>query len=105
MPASQVVRAFLETTSVKGVSKVTKSRAMCLRVTWAVCVLFGLSMTVLLLWDTFRHYFAYQYITNTIDILEAPPFPDITICKVIKYIIHITGIVNGAYQSSSTLTM
>ncbi len=83
MAIKKVCTNFLKTTSVKGIGKVINARTSFLRLTWIVCVMFGLSMTAYLLSNIVLQYYEYGSTTSIKEIrgTPGPPFPDITICK------------------------
>ena len=75
-------RHFLETTSVKGVPKVAKSRSKCVQLLWLVALVFGLVVAAYFLVSLFVFYFKYtanlQYVERHVT---AEEFPDITLCN------------------------
>ncbi len=74
---------FCESTSIKGVSRAVKASTPFLKISWAVCVLFGASMTCYLMYRIISQYLQYQTATLVKEITAmSAPFPYITICKV-----------------------
>uniref|UniRef100_A0A1I8JAQ9 Amiloride-sensitive sodium channel n=1 Tax=Macrostomum lignano TaxID=282301 RepID=A0A1I8JAQ9_9PLAT len=79
---SDTARAFLESTSIRGVGKILKSQSKFLRRLWA---LFVLGSTSLLFYSAFKVTIDYlQYDVNIqtrLDIDDATPFPAVSICN------------------------
>ena len=74
---------FCQTTSIKGLPKVIRPQAICLRMLWAFCVLFGATMAFYQLTSIFRAYLRYETSTIIMELEKEPPvFPDVTVCKV-----------------------
>ncbi len=72
---------FLETTSVKGVSRIARSPSLCLRVMWLVGFLFGTSMATYYLSSLFALYFSHKTVFSVNELEGKAPFPDITVCN------------------------
>ena len=78
----EVFMKFLESTSVKGVNKATKSDGITLKILWLFSTLVGLSLGIILICLIMMNYFNYEAVTQ-ISLCDkcTPDFPDITICK------------------------
>ena len=76
-----LLRHYGETTSVKGVPKVLKSRRKPLQLLWLLAVLFGGGMAAYQLTSLLIKYFSYLTTTKLQEINKAPEFPDVTVCN------------------------
>ena len=82
LPQKAPVREFLETTSVKGVPKVVKSRNKCLGALWLAALLFGLGVAAFFLTKLFINFFSYgANLQLSEEPVTAADFPDITLCN------------------------
>lgn len=76
------VKAFLETTSVKGVPKIMKSSSTALRVLWITSLFFGVSVSTYFLQRLFVDYFSYgSGLRPAHKKMSANDYPAITICN------------------------
>ena len=75
-------KKFGETVSVRGVSKVLKSRNWFLRIFWLVSVFASLSILVWQLSAVFVKYFKYPIDTTVEEGNTRAGFPDVTICNI-----------------------
>ena len=72
---------YAETTTVKGVPKVLKSKKLPLKILWLTAVLFGGTMAGFQLAHLLINYFNYPTNTRLREVNEAPEYPDITLCN------------------------
>ena len=80
---SRTLRTFVETTSLKGVPKIFKSKTKIQRGLWAICLLIGLSIGLWQISLLFLQYVSYSTVITVEEIRdEAPIFPDISICNI-----------------------
>lgn len=77
----QVLRAFIETSSVKGAGKVLKSKTICQRVLWTLTLLVGLGVSTFQLTLLFLEYFQYPTTITNAESTQIVPFPDISVCN------------------------
>lgn len=76
------LRNFLETTSVKGVSKVVKSTNTVYRVLWLSALILELAAATFFTYNLFYGYFSYKAVLYMDkDSVKAKDFPDITLCN------------------------
>ena len=76
------VKTFLETTSVKGVPRMMKSRHVIFRVLWALAVLLGAGIAIYFLVELFRLYYSYKVTMSVKELQEQNlEFPSLTLCN------------------------
>ena len=82
IPEAHPVKAFLETTSVKGVPRMMKSQSVLSRLLWGISVLSGATIAMFLLTKLFTLYFSHKV---TMSITESAvvdgDFPSLTLCN------------------------
>ena len=77
-----VLRTYVETTSLKGVPKIFKSKSIPLRILWGIAFLFGFAVALLFLINLFTNFMSNQVTTNMKLCNDCKaPFPDLTVCN------------------------
>ena len=96
------LRTFLESTSVKGVSKIAKTKSAVLRFLWIIAVLFGGTVTIFFLYEIFALYLSFSVTMNVVEVRDSSlKFPSVTLCnlnpfantdindsEILEYILH-----------------
>ena len=76
------LRNFLESTSVKGVSKIAKTKSAVLRFLWSIAVLFGGTVAFFFLYEIFALYLSFSVTTNVVEVRDSSlQFPSVTLCN------------------------
>ena len=90
---------FLESTSVKGVNKASKSEGITLKILWLLATLFGLGLGIALISVIVIGYLSYEVVTQ-IAMCDSctPEFPDITVCKLNALGLDVTGVTYTEYN-------
>ena len=76
-----ILRHHGETTTVKGVPKLLKSRRLPVKLLWVFAVIFGGTIAIYQLTTLLIKFFSYSTTTSLTEVQEAPEFPDVTLCN------------------------
>ena len=80
--AKHPLRNFLESTSVKGVSKIVKTKSAVLRFLWTIAVLFGGAVAIFFLYGIFALYLSFSVTMNVVEVRDSSlKFPSLTLCN------------------------
>ena len=78
----KTLKTFLQTTSLKGVSKTAKTNGMPMRIIWILGTLIGLTCALFLICNVCIAYFNYDTVVLIENCVNCKPdFPDITVCN------------------------
>ena len=78
----KTLKTFLQTTSLKGVSKTAKTNGIPMRIIWILGTLIGLTCALFLICNVSIAYFNYDTVVLIENCVNCKPdFPDITVCN------------------------
>ena len=77
----RLLRDFCETSSMRSVPRIVRAPTGVQRLLWVFALLVGVGMTSYQLYHLLGLYFSYRTSINMVHVMNAAPFPDVTVCN------------------------